>query len=331
MITFLTGLPGHGKTLRMVGMIKAALDSGRPVYVHGVKDLKLDVIYLENPFEWQKCPPGSIIFMDEAQNTFPAKAGMERPEFISALNTHRHLGLDIVLVSQHPALIDTRVRKLINEHFHLFRIAGSESSMIYRWSECQDDPRSTSAKSLAETTPWKYPKELYPLYGSAVLHTAKRRIPRPLIALAVLIVIAGLMVYYAPSIFGGIGKQSKGGAAETAQPPQAASGAASAPREVRPMSTEEWLAQFRPRVLSKPWSAPLYDRLMQNASPPRLLCVHVAEPERCTCYTEQATRWVGLKDDDCKRLAREGQYEPLHRMQDSYTTQGPITVPAQKE
>ena len=42
MITLITGVPGSGKTCYVIDFIQQALKESRPVFVHGIPELKLD-------------------------------------------------------------------------------------------------------------------------------------------------------------------------------------------------------------------------------------------------------------------------------------------------
>jgi zona occludens toxin len=310
MIRLFTGLPGHGKTLRVVSELMAlrAQDSSRPLYVRGITGLTLDHATCEG-HDWCNLPDGSIVVIDEAQQIFPVRRSGDPADYIRNLATHRHRGIDIWLITQHPSLIDTFARKLIDRHTHVFRVASSEFAQVYEWGEVQDDPRSMAAREVSESHTWKYPKEVYGAYSSAVLHTAKARIPKKVVMLGVVVVLAFVCVFTMwswasdrispePDVV-----QSK----PNLQP-------ASALVKSKPIQTaQDWLAMYQPRVAYRPESAPIYDKQMQTAAPPRLVCIDV-EGLRCQCYTEQATPWEGVKRSDCEKLARTGIYAPSRVM-----------------
>jgi len=306
MIRLFTGLPGHGKTLRVVHeLIEArAKDDARPLYVRGINGLTVDHATLEGP-DWQDCPDGALIVIDEAQQVFPIRRSGEVPAYIQALATHRHRGIDIWLITQHPSLIDSFARKLIDRHTHIFRISGSEVAQVYEWGEVQDDPRSMSAREVSEAHTWKYPKAVYGAYSSAVMHTAKFRIPKKLVYLLACVVVGGVCIVGVV----GWGKSRMEGTISASDVNASPVGAALAARPPAPVpkTAEEWLAQYAPRVAYRPESAPAYDRLMQAAPPPKLYCVDV-EFKGCTCYTDQMTIWQGVQQDQCARIAKGGLY-----------------------
>src|SRR5438034_8009578 len=113
MITFITGLPGNGKTLYALNYIKAYAESEkREVFYSGVKDLLLPWTEVKAE-EWMALPAGAIMVIDEAQFVFPKKPnGSKLPEHYEKLAVHRHSGYDIFIITQHPTLVDNFVRQL---------------------------------------------------------------------------------------------------------------------------------------------------------------------------------------------------------------------------
>lgn len=305
MIRLITGLPGHGKTLFAVAELlrERAQDDSRPLYVDGIKGLTVPHSTIDGR-DWQSAQDGAIIVIDEAQRVFPTRSAGTPPEHVAELARHRHRGIDLWLITQHPGNIDSFVReRLIEEHIHVVRVMGSDSAMIYRWSEVQTDPRSISARELAITTPWMYPKAAYSAYSSAVMHTGKRRIPWRKVIVAGLVVFVPALLATAYALMPGTGEQDTGAlpAASAASPTTTQS----PPRELTP---EQWLAQYEPRIPSRPESAPAYDKMMATAEPPKLLCIDV-ELAGCLCYTDQLTKWQGIPESQCKRIAKHGQFQ----------------------
>lgn len=308
MIRLFTGLPGHGKTLRVVSelMEARAKDSARPLYVRGITGLTLDHATLDGP-DWESCPDGSLIVIDEAQQVFPIRRSGEVPSFIQALATHRHRSIDIWLITQHPSLIDSFARKLINQHTHVFRVAGGELAQIYEWGEVQDDPRSMSARELSESHLWQFPKSNYGTYSSAVMHTAKFKIPKKVIFLGVAVVLLGLCVAFMASWV--MSKKGVAVAPVMSSPIWQSAAGPLADRPGKPeIGPDEWLRLYTPRFAHRPESAPAYDNQLGNASPPQLACVDIEDGLDCRCYTEQGTVWKGVAHNTCRDLARNGVY-----------------------
>lgn len=122
MISLITGLPGAGKTSLMVHMLMTRTDlQNRPLFVDGIPELKIPTMTIpdgetmETWHEW--APTGAVLVIDEAQRIFrPRPAGSKVPPHIQELETHRHKGIDIFVLTQHPRLIDVNLRSLIGEH-----------------------------------------------------------------------------------------------------------------------------------------------------------------------------------------------------------------------
>jgi Zonula occludens toxin len=186
MITLITGTPGAGKSLRALWWLvthymKVDKQDGlrRPVYTN-VDGITLDVEPL--PDDWRDTPEGSVIVIDEAQKYWPStgRPGVSQREDIRALETHRHTGHDIILVTQHPTLIDAHVRKLVGRHEHLRRaLGGANASHVYSRNEVFD-VQDKSQLSNCDHQVWQFDKSLYSKYQSATLHTVKWYFPKKL-------------------------------------------------------------------------------------------------------------------------------------------------------
>jgi Zonula occludens toxin len=197
MITLRTGLPGAGKTLFTIHDYVArpplgAAESFRDVdgskepiqvFASGVpfSDLglsQLPVTILDDPTRWMDCPSGSVVIIDECQRIFRSRPpGAPLPDYVAALETHRHLGIDLVFVTQDPMLLDKHVRRLVGQHFHSKRTFGLNSTTMFFWQHCCDDPSGYHEKKESTKTRRKLPKKIFPFYKSAEVHTVKRHIP----------------------------------------------------------------------------------------------------------------------------------------------------------
>ncbi len=180
MLTLITGTPGAGKTLYAVSELARKVP-GSTIEAEGsavprrllsnVKDLLVEHEHitaelLQTWHEWGK--PGDVILFDEVQEVWrPRALGKEVPPAIAALETHRHRGVDIVLVTQHPMLLDSNIRRLVNQHLHVRRIAKGYS-MVYEWDHCSN---ISTFKTSLQSKLWKYPKDVFALYKSAQVHT----------------------------------------------------------------------------------------------------------------------------------------------------------------
>ncbi|WP_075322748.1 zonular occludens toxin domain-containing protein [Acidithiobacillus albertensis] len=209
MLGLYTGAPGAGKTLKMLNDHLAHSDGSRLIYVYGVEGLVPSDKWLplDDPKDWAKCPYGSLILVDEAQAVFrPRRPGDPIPDYVSAAETHRHLGLDLFMTTQYPMLIDAHLRRLVSDHQHLVNVWGLKGrSSVFEWDEAQDDPKDPRARKLSRKFMFKYPKDVYDLYRSAQVHTKKPRVPKwfkfGIPAIGLLIGGAGFYTYYAISHF----------------------------------------------------------------------------------------------------------------------------------
>ena len=288
MIVVVTGLPGAGKTLHTLTWLKAQAESeNRQVYYDGVKDLKLPWIE-HDPKRWMDLPPNSIMLIDEAQRVFRPRAnGSAVPDYVAALETHRHQGLDIVLITQHPNLLDQNVRRLCGRHIHVMRIMGMPASTIHEWPQIKencDKNRSDSSQSK-----FIFPKDNYALYHSAEVHTHKVRLPKHLYVLAVaLLVFIGFAYRLYSSRIAPL--------SEAAQAPASQSSAVVSPirsvgyaRDREAMTPLEYVQQYQPRVQGLAYTAPAYDGVTRPVRAPYpAACVQ--GKSRCQCYTQQGTK-----------------------------------------
>lgn len=311
-ITLITGAPGNGKTLLLLWEVERRRQAeNRPVYYSGVKDLLLPwelfgddsedprSPHMTDPSTWNSLPSGSIIVIDECQRLFRTRStGSKVPEYVSALETHRHKGYDIYLVTQAPALIDSNVRNLVETHKHLMRKFGSKWATIHEWKGVKL-ACITSRKDSIESQ-FRYPKEVFSWYKSAEVHTVKMSIPKKvLLLLALPFLIAGL-VYLAVSNL-----KTKGGpAASDSQEFAAGSTPQFSGAQGRGAAPVDYLASFVPRVPGLPHTAPRYDDATAPViAPYPAACVIFAG--ECRCYTTQATR-LGVEDVTCRSIAEKG-------------------------
>lgn len=294
-LVLLTGVPGAGKTLRMVEYMEAALKAGRPVYACNVDGLNMPgVIPFDDPHQWQDLPPNSVLFVDEAQRYFRARRGMvDPPASITAMETIRHDGVCIVMTTQQPTYLDKHIRGLIGRHEHLVEIVAGSISNVYAFRSCREEI-TPSSLSDAEFKAWAHPKRLHGAYKSAEVHT-KRLILSTRAWLLIGMTLACIaFVTYA---FSGDAKADS----EEAQASQEAGLPATPSDNGGPISTMAYLAKFKPRIEGAPWSAPAYDD-MQVADPPRIACMIGSE---CRCITDQGTRYE-IRQRVCRKIVESG-------------------------
>lgn len=177
MIYLITGVPGAGKTLRAVELIEGWAKAGRPVFAR-IDGLTMPGVQ-EAPDDWRQTPDGSVVVYDEAQTLFGAegpKTGRSSRADIQAMETHRHTGHDLVLVTQHPGLLHSHVRRLVGRHEHVQRVFGSKRVVI-AWRDRCFDVDSRAERSTAVTQSWVHPTRLFEVYKSASVHVSHAKLP----------------------------------------------------------------------------------------------------------------------------------------------------------
>ena len=314
-ISLLTGLPGAGKSLRIAQAISLLVEKGEHVYACNIDGLKIPgVTPWEDARKWRELPPGSILFVDEAQAFFPERRGGEAPEYVR-MNKIRHDGIRLVLATQQPNYLDSYLRGLVGYHEHLLRRNGRSESFLFRENQVMDVVRQKLAtiKRNYDYETYKFPVKYFACYESAQTHTVKYRMPalvrRALMILPVAAILAGGAWYtvYQDTSFAKAAEP----AVETAAPrPSIAGDAAAQPTRVQDTITtgEQYIARLQPLVQDVPWSAPAFVG-REVVSDPHLYCM--STENSCRCVTEQATRAV-LRDDVCRDIARWGEpYNPF--------------------
>lgn len=189
MISLITGIPGAGKSLLAVELIRDVMASAtpRPIYtnINGLDYDSLRCFPLEDPISWHDLPDGSMVVIDECQRYFPPRPnGSKVPDSVAKFETHRHQGLDIVLITQHPLLVDQNIRRLVEHHQHCYRPFGMSFRTVMEWNVCNDNPTPKLSEKDAGKKKKPFDKSLYQYYESASVHTHKVRWPVKHLAMA---------------------------------------------------------------------------------------------------------------------------------------------------
>jgi len=285
MITVITGTPGAGKTLYAISKLLLPL-IGTHVPVtdeDGVTTLHPRIIYtnirglliehelidagdnegLRDWHTWAK--PGAVIVFDEFQKAWPPRAnGSKVPDDIQALDTHRHMGVDFILITQNVINTDRHVHGLVGRHLHVRRMANTHLCIVYEWDHCSR--QLLYAKSLNKE-PWRYSKKVFKLYRSADAHTKQ---PRKIPGLVWFILLGlGGVAYLGPSAYQRMqdriaGNQVKPATVAQASPSTVKTAAVASPDEK--VSSGEGGASTEPK---KP-----------------VLAGCVRSKSRCSCYDE---------------------------------------------
>ena len=335
MLHLVTGTPGAGKTLFTLSQVfgeDGSRELDRPVYIDGIDtDLPHEVI---DGKRWHlDAPDGAIIIIDEAQRVFrPRPRGAAVPEYFSEIETHRHKGIDIWLISQDSFLIDAHVRRLVGEYFRIDRPGSMRYLRIRRYEKV---PAYDDKSGPVETLRKKHPKDLYDRYKSTTMDTHRAKIPFKLYVYGVFLLAAILGVGYvvwllfSGGIFGGsddevTGQEEKGifqlandeisgGVARSA----GLGGGGSDGHKILDLRT-----LFAPVIRGKPWTAPVYHEVLTDEPVPPLpaACVifeqsrsvgrvQVSDMGGCRCYTDRAVR-LDVKHEFCVSFVRDGWHDP---------------------
>jgi len=309
-IVAVTGLPGHGKTLFTISRWKEIGEKdGRPIFYNGIKGLTL--AWQEWEVEkWQDLPPGAIFIIDEAQLRLKVHGRGQLPEWIEHLSVHRHGGIDIVLITQNPMMLDPFVRRLVDRHFHVSRKFGMQRAVVHEFpTGINENVAKVRAGSIRHD--WKYPREAYAWYKSAELHTVERRIPLKIwLGLGAAVggvVLIGVSAYLMqPKRVAHAEEPASAHSQANDLSPGAGGASPGAPGQAgrQQMTPAEYVAAYTPRLEGLPHTAPIYDGVTQpQQAPYPAACLSSAK--RCQCYTQQGTR-MDMQEALCRRLADGG-------------------------
>lgn len=319
MITLITGMPGCGKSLLMVHeFLRDAQEKGRVIVADGIPDLVIEHELAPEVSQWTNTvedaasqdgekllftfPEGALVVIDECQRVFrPRRAGSAVPPEVAAFETHRHQGLDFVLVTQHPGLLDANVRRLVGRHLHV-RDLGILGRKVYEWPEATEPDKFRSAPVQRG---WRLPKSSFSLYKSSSLHIKpKRGIPKGFLALAIAVPLIGAMSFYAWSSI----QKKIAPPVAVVSPVVAGPGGGGQVSAAGPVvDPAALLMEFAPVVPGRPETAPAYDALRVVANMPVVAgCVQLSA--RCACQNQQGTD-AGLDDMQCKAWLKNPPFD----------------------
>lgn len=302
-VTFVTGLPGNGKTLYTLCMVKEwAEKENRQVYYYGIEILDkqaLPWVELTDPKKWHECPAGAIIVVDEAHKLFPNRpTGSQVPAHVEPIAELRHQGHNLVLITQHPMEIDSAVRRRCGRHLHAVRRFGMQGCTLFEWPKVRENCDKSIKDAIRHE--WKYRQEAYAWYKSAEVHTIKRKIPAKVWFLLVVPVVLAAAVWMVVSIFL---NQRTGQTVASAVPGvvSVGSGAQGSAAQARP----DWWQDQQPRVIGLPHTAPAYDGVTKPVRAPYPAACVYSSRKGCRCYSQQATR-MDVPEKLCRDIADGG-------------------------
>lgn len=308
MLYLITGLPGASKTLNTIKWLSENKDfQNRPFFYHNIKELTLPWTHLEDPTKWNECPDGSVIILDEAQESFPARSNTRAvPEFIELLAKHRHNGLDIIFITQHPNLLDVFVRRLIGNHTHYSRPFGAPLATKMVWPKCKD-PDDFHAAKEAEKGTVRLDKKYYGTYKSAELHTHKLRIPKKIIFFLVLILISA---YFAIGFYyDRISVEPYDSTLDPTPTNQEPDFSFPNPLNKNDDIQLSYAELNKPRISGLPHTAPIYDHLTKPKVYPWPNCIADSKFTRCSCYSQQGTKMT-IPFHRCQSIIENGLFNP---------------------
>jgi zona occludens toxin len=220
MITLITGTPGAGKTAYAVWHeIRLADADGRLIYCCGIPRLKIPTVEwtYEQASKWavkkpdlfdnvtgELLPPllenvkeGSLIVIDECQELWRNGSSSARdvPLDISYLEKHRHHGLDFVILTQHPDLLHSNVRRLVGKHIHIRKTP--LGLYLYEFSEWCAHPETRGGRDNSSRRRYSLNKNVFALYESASIHVkTSHRKPFQLYVLIIILLFAPFLGYF---------------------------------------------------------------------------------------------------------------------------------------
>lgn len=206
MLKLITGIPGAGKTLYAVSMLKKEVERNASLPAGEQRNIYCDITGLTiegiepPPLDWRQTPPKSLIIYDEAQfqKPFQAGRGLSPYEYIQELTIHRKTGHEIWYITQDPKRLHGNILDMVEQHWHLDRPYGAKLASIYQFRGVERTPKSRSAIERAERkTLFNYDKKLFDLYQSSEVEDGiKLRLPpKFFMSIAAILAIVGFSAY----------------------------------------------------------------------------------------------------------------------------------------
>jgi len=314
-VIIVTGQPGSGKTALTVDMLANDPQfKGRPIFAMGIPELKLPHIPCPPVDEWTEFrtdkddptldlayftfPENALVVIDEAQRVYrPRPPGSKVPSEVAAFETHRHTGVDFILLTQHAGLLDSNIRKLVGRHIHI-RVTPL-GRYRYEWTEL-GDPESNSSRELAARSKYTLPKRAFDLYKSSELHTKiKVRMPAFVYIFAVALVSTIGLGWYAytrvDSRVNPVASVEKKVSGDTVK------------HEGKTQSLSSYLQDRQPRLAGLAHTAPVYDEVTKPVDAPYPTgCIATAK--RCRCTDQQGNDYV-TTEAICRQIVEHGIFK----------------------
>lgn len=308
MITLITGAPGAGKSAAMMELLTGPDYKDRPLFVDGVPELQLPHEVLNVPAWPKEAPDGALCVIDEVQRHWrPRGPGQPITDDIAMLETHRHRGLDFIIITQAPRLLHVNVRALVGRHIHL-RDVGLLGRWWYEWPECNE---SLSYKNAPVKKRYRLPKRVFSLYKSSSLHIKPVRSIPPMVFVGAAAVLG--FGYFAWKSYVNISGKTAPSPAAASSPAGAAPGGSGGASPAQPAARQVVAAysraDFKPRDPNEPLSAPAYDHLRQVVSMPRIVGGWCQVGRPCECRFQDGNV-APIPEPACRDRVMRPRFDP---------------------
>ncbi|RYF13925.1 MAG: zonular occludens toxin [Oxalobacteraceae bacterium] len=330
MITLFTGAPGAGKTAALVEQLRT-MGEERPIYSFGLDGLTMPHEVVD-PKQWhQTVPDGAIVVIDEVQAVWrPRGPSQAVTPDVAALETHRHRGIDFLITTQRPNLVDSNVRGLVGRHVHI-RDTGWLGRHWYEWPECSEN---LAWKTCVMKRKWKLPTKAFQLYKSASIHTKPQRGISPWRWLIGAGLVVSLLLGYA------VWKSYSARQAQASPVPTSAPGlntgllsadsSSTRPgdKSFAPRTAKDYKMAFTPVVPDRPETSPAYDGLRHITVMPRVIG-GFCRAGVCRCFTQQGTD-PGITSNTCAAIVSGMPFDPYRvaAVDRDSSTSAPVARPA---
>lgn len=315
MIYLVTGTPGTGKTAFVMdsvlknrfGLFKDENGNFRPMFSVNLEVIDKAQLPISpvRPEDFIAAPlhenfeEGSIIIVDEASEIYPVRAAATKlPPHVEGLNTLRHHGLTLIIITQAPTMIDIFVRNLVGKHWHIDR--KQLGSRFYEWNKCIVSPGKAYFQE-AYSEAYKPNPKVFGLYQSATKHIKfKKSVSWHYKAIPFLILFIILSIYFGLNRLNKMGgeeqqtaktnnKQTAFRQPENGDKQYFNDSTAPKPQNLIGTTAED----YKPRLTDHEETAPIYDGVRKVADFPQIQgCVLFERRKQeysCTCYTQQGS------------------------------------------
>ena len=358
MIYLITGTPGTGKTAFLMsaildnkyGLFRDEDGNPRPLFSVNIPGVNTKVIpmtsvsaddFMAAPLT-ENFPAGSVVVVDEASEVYPARVmSAKLPAHVEGLNTLRHHGYSLIIITQNPQMIDPYVLNLVGMHIHLER--KQVGSKIYEWTHVQKS-FNAAAYATAVSHYYKPDKRVFGLYKSSSMHVKfKKSVAWYYKALLLLPFFIGGAYYFAYGKIQDLDPNKEANAAKKEQ--KASESATLAGLGTNSASTASSAGQpglnqpaiptpvdYEPRVNGRPETAPIYDTVRRVADMPQIVgCIEVKADKSCNCYTQQGTL-ADVSSQFCRTWASgERPFNPYKQQQQQAAAPEPVAPAAEQE